>query len=69
MQRSGWPSKKRSKFMGQLDRVAEGDVVMDCEKMKALLEGNRGGQRRNAKRKSKSFASRIHSRIGNIRVP
>jgi len=55
--------------MGQLDRVAEGDVVMDYEKMKALMEGNRVGQRRNARRKSKSFASRIHSRIGNIRVP
>ena len=41
MQRTGHSSETQSKFIGQLDGVAEGDVVMDYEKMKALMEASR----------------------------
>ena len=42
---------------------------MDYEKMKALMEASREQSLRNAGRKSKSFASRILSRIGNGWIP
>jgi hypothetical protein len=41
VQRTGHSSETQSKFIGQLDGVAEGDVVMDYEKMKALMEASR----------------------------
>ena len=43
MHRSGQSSKKRPKFMGQLAGFAEGSVVMDYGRMKALMEASREG--------------------------
>ena len=41
MQRSARSSKKRPKFIGQLTGFAEGSVVMDYDKMMALMEASR----------------------------
>jgi hypothetical protein len=41
MQRSGRSSKKRQKFIGQLTGFTEWSVVMDYDKMKALMETSR----------------------------
>ena len=41
VQRSGRSSKKGPRFIGQLTGFAEGSVVMDYDKMKALMETSR----------------------------
>jgi len=40
VQRSGRSSKKRPKFIGQLTWLTEWSVVMDYDKMKALIEAS-----------------------------
>jgi hypothetical protein len=40
VQRSERPSKKRQKFIGQLTWFTEWSVVMDYDKMKALMEAS-----------------------------
>jgi hypothetical protein len=41
VQRSGRSSKKRTKFIGQLTGFTEWSVVMDYDKMMALMEASR----------------------------
>ena len=55
MQRSGPSSKKRPKFIGQLTGFTEWSVVMDYDKMKALMEASREASSAQRKPQVKEF--------------